>query len=109
MAERSTWGQGTALDALCLTAEALLANTSETASLALAELVVRRYGELKRVERRDFMMFLLRHLGASRPEVDLAIDRYRRDGTELSLTQLFQAAEARRQALFLCARLSPPR
>ena len=100
MAERSTWGQGTALDALCLTAEALLANTSETASLALAELVVRRYAELKSVERRDFMMFLLRRLGPSREAVDLAIDRYRQDGSELSLTQLFQAAEPRRQALF---------
>ncbi|MBO0692856.1 MAG: malonyl-CoA decarboxylase [Acidimicrobiaceae bacterium] len=107
MTERAGRGQGTALDALCLTAEALLANTSETASLALAELVVRRYGELKKVERREFMMFLLHRLGPSRPALDVAIDRYRQDGSEASLTQLFQAAEPRRQALFRSINSAP--
>jgi malonyl-CoA decarboxylase len=105
--DRPTSLRGTALDALCLTAEALLAHTSETASQALAELVVRRYGELKKAERREFMMFLLHSLGPSRAAVDLAIDQYRRDGSELALTHLFQASEPRRQALFRSINSAP--
>lgn len=83
-----------------MTAEALLGHTSETASLALAESLVRRYWELKMDERREFMTYLLRNVGPSRAAVDLAIDHYRHDPSELALTQLFHAAEPRRQALF---------
>lgn len=77
-----------------------MAHTSDTASLALAESLGRRYWNLKVAERREFMMFLLRNLGASREAVDIAIDRYTRDRSEVALTQLFHAAEPRRQALF---------
>jgi malonyl-CoA decarboxylase len=97
--DRRTARAGTAVGALCTTAEALLANTSETASLALAELVVRRYRSLKPGERFEFLTFLLHDLGASRVAVDLAIDAYRLDRSESSLARLFQAVEPRRQAL----------
>jgi malonyl-CoA decarboxylase len=82
-----------------MTAEALLANTSETASLALAELVVRRYRSLKPGERLEFLTFMLRELGPSRAAVDLAVDAYRLDRSEASLSLLFEAVEPRRQAL----------
>jgi malonyl-CoA decarboxylase len=95
------------LGAFCLTAEALLAHTSETASLALAESLVRRYWELKVAERREFMLFLLRDLGASHGAVDNAIDRYRHDRSELALTELFHAVEPRRQALFRAINSAP--
>jgi hypothetical protein len=62
----------TAAEALSRTAQALLANTSETASIALAELAVRRYRDLKPAERTEFLTFLLRNLGPSRAAVDRA-------------------------------------
>src|ERR1700730_4695982 len=89
-----------AVEALCRTAEALLANTSETASIALAELVVRRYRDLKPGDRIEFLGFLLRDLGPSPPAVELAIDAYRLDRSEATLARLFRAVEPRRQALF---------
>jgi malonyl-CoA decarboxylase len=107
MADRRSPLSGTALEALYRTAEALLANTSETASIALAELVVRRYRNLKPAERLEFLMFLLRDLGPSRPAVDRAIDGYRADRSEASLTGLFEAVEPRRQALFRAINTAP--
>ena len=107
MADRLAATAETALDALYRTAEALLAHTSETASMALAELVVRRYRALKPSGRREFLTFLLRDLGASRPDVDLAIDLYRVERSEASLTRLFQAVEPRRQALFRAINTAP--
>jgi malonyl-CoA decarboxylase len=53
------------------------------------------------------MSFLLRDLGASRTAVDLAIDHYRRERSELSLTGLFQAVEPRRQAFFRAINTAP--
>jgi malonyl-CoA decarboxylase len=100
MADRRSALPRTAIEALCRTAEALLADTSEMAALALAELVVRRYRDLKPVERLEFMTFLLSELGPVRPAVDVAIDGFRMDRSEASLTRLFQAVEPRRQALF---------
>jgi malonyl-CoA decarboxylase len=100
MADRLSSTAETALDALYRTAEALLAHTSETASMALAELVVRRYRGLKPAGRLEFLTFLLNALGASRRDIDLAIDLYRVERSEASLTRLFQAVEPRRQALF---------
>jgi malonyl-CoA decarboxylase len=97
----------TAIEALCRTAEALLADTSEMASVALAELVVRRYRDLKPTERLEFLTFLLDELGPSRGAVDLAIDAYRMDRSEASLTRLFQAVEPRRQALFRSINTAP--
>ncbi len=99
MTDRRAALSGSAVGALCTTAEALLANTSETASLALAELVVRRYRSLKLAERHEFFQFLLSELGASRAAVDVAIDAYRLDRSEASLSRLFGAVEPRRQAL----------
>jgi malonyl-CoA decarboxylase len=107
MADRLAATAETALDALYRTAAALLAHTSETASMALAELVVRRYRGLKPAGRREFLTFLLKDLGASRPDVDLAIDLYRVERSEASLTRLFQAVEPRRQALFRAINTAP--
>jgi malonyl-CoA decarboxylase len=107
MADRLPSTAETALDALYRTAEALLAHTSETASMALAELVVRRYRALKPAGRREFLTFLLKNLGASRPDVDLAIDLYRVERSEPSLTRLFEAVEPRRQALFRAINTAP--
>jgi malonyl-CoA decarboxylase len=75
--------------------------------MALAELVVRRYKGLKQAERLEFLRFLLRDLGASRPAVDLAINLYRVDRSEASLSRLFQAVEPRRQALFRAINTAP--
>jgi malonyl-CoA decarboxylase len=107
MADRPASTAEVALDALYRTAEALLAHTSETASMALAELVVRRYRGLKPAGRQEFLTFLLNDLGASRPDVDLAIDLYRVERSEASLTRLFQAVEPRRQALFRAINTAP--
>lgn len=107
MADRRSALPRTAIEALSRTAEALLVNTSETASLALAELLIRRYRALKPDERLEFLTFLLRELGPSRPAVDLAIDGYRMDRSDESLTRLFQAAEPRRQALFRSINMAP--
>jgi malonyl-CoA decarboxylase len=107
MADRLSSRSETALDALYRTAEALLAHTSETASMALAELVVRRYRGLKQAGRLEFLRFLLRDMGASRPAVDLAINLYRVDRSEPSLSRLFQAVEPRRQALFRAINTAP--
>jgi malonyl-CoA decarboxylase len=107
MADRLAATAETALDALYRTAEALLAHTSETASMALAELVVRRYRALKPAGRREFLTFLLKDLGAPRPDVDLAIDLYRVERSEASLTRLFQAVEPRRQSLFRAINTAP--
>jgi malonyl-CoA decarboxylase len=107
MAERPASTAETALDALYRTAEALLAHTSETASMALAELVVRRYRALKPAGQLEFLTFLLKALGATRPDVDLAIDLYRVERSEASLTRLFQAVEPRRQALFRAINTAP--
>jgi malonyl-CoA decarboxylase len=97
----------TPAEALGRTAEALLANTSETASIALAELAVRRYRDLKPAERTEFLTFLLRALGPSRAAVDRAIDDYRVEQSEVSLTRLFQAVEPARQALFRAINMAP--
>ncbi len=107
MADRHPSTAEIALDALYRTAEALLAHTSETASMALAELVVRRYRGLKPAGRLEFLTFLLKELGASRPDVDLAIDLYRVERSEASLTRLFRAAEPRREALFRAINTAP--
>ena len=95
------------MDALYATAEALLANTSETASLALAELVVRRWEGLKEDERLEFLLFLLREMGPVRPAVDLAIDAYRMERSDAAMVRLFQAVEPRRQALFRAINMAP--
>lgn len=105
--DRLPWRNGGELDAFCLTAEALLAHTSETASLALAESLVRRYSELKMSDRRDFMLFLLRNQGPSRTAVEQAIDRYESERSELALSHLFYAAEPRRQSLFRAINSAP--
>jgi malonyl-CoA decarboxylase len=97
----------TAAEALSRTAEALLANTSETASIALAELAVRRYRDLKPAERTEFLTFLLRDFGPSRAAVDRAIDDYRVERSEAALTRLFEAVEPRRQALFRAINMAP--
>jgi malonyl-CoA decarboxylase len=95
------------MDALYATAEALLANTSETASLALAELVVRRWGALKGEERLEFLLYLLREMGPSKAAVDYAVDAYRMDRSDSAMVRLFQAVEPRRQALFRAINMAP--
>jgi len=85
------------LEALCGTALALVARTSDTASLALAELVVRRYNGLEPTERRAFLHFLLEEMGPSCADIDSAIERYRAERSQVSMARLAQSAEARRQ------------
>jgi malonyl-CoA decarboxylase len=75
--------------------------------MALAELVVRRYRALKPAGRLEFLTFLLKDLGAFRADVDLAVDLYRVERSEASLTRLFQAVEPRRQALFRAINTAP--
>jgi malonyl-CoA decarboxylase len=95
------------LQVLCRTSEALLSITSEASAVALAELVVRRYRALKPSSRTEFLIFLLNEMGASRPQVDQAIDEYRSEQSELSLLRLFQAVEPPRQALFRAINMAP--
>jgi malonyl-CoA decarboxylase len=95
------------MDALYATAEALLANTSETASLALAELFVRRWAALKEDERLEFLLFLLREMGPSRAALDLAVDAYRMERSDATMVRLFQAVEPRRQGLFRAVNMAP--
>jgi malonyl-CoA decarboxylase len=96
-----------ALDTLYSTVKALLANTSDTASLALAELVVRRYASLDPDDRLRFLSFMLDELGPSAGEVDVAIDAYRIDRSQSAVGRLFRAAESRRQALFRAINMAP--
>lgn len=95
------------LGALCNTARALVAHTSETASLALAELVIRRYEALKPAERLGFLSFMLDELGPSGPEVDMAIESYHAAPTQMAAARLARAAEGRRQALFRAINAAP--
>jgi malonyl-CoA decarboxylase len=95
------------LEVLCRTSEALLSITSDASAVALAELVVRRYRALKPSSRNEFFFFLLNEMGASRSQVDQAIDEYQSEPSELSLLRLFQAVEPRRQALFRAINMAP--
>jgi len=95
------------MEALYATAEALLANTSETASLALAELLVRRYAGLADKEKLGFLIYLLREMGPNPAAIDLAVDAYRMERSDATMARLFQAVEPRRQAFFRSMNMAP--
>lgn len=88
------------MEAIINTAEVLLAHTSETASLAVAELLVRRCQNLKSSERLTFLYYLQSNMGPQRSLVDPAVEAYRSDRSDAALYRLVQAVEPRRQALF---------
>jgi malonyl-CoA decarboxylase len=98
---------GAGLDVLFRTTEVLLAQTSETASMALAEQVVLRYAGLPATDRLGYLTFLLERLGPLRSNVELAIEAYRAGRTETALSRLARATESARKSLFRAINTAP--
>jgi len=94
-------------DVLQQTTHALLQLRSETASIALADQLVRRYSALDDDGRTTYFAFLLEELGADRRAVDDAIDAYRQHPSEQTLGQLTMTSESRRQPLFRAMNVAP--
>ena len=89
------------------TARALLRLRGDTASRALAELLVRRYGSLTEDQKIEFFRVLLDEFGADRAAVDAAIGNYQADPTEQTLVTLAEAADSRRLELFRAINTAP--
>jgi malonyl-CoA decarboxylase len=89
------------------TARALLRLRGDTASRALAELLVRRYQSLNDDQKVDFFRLLLDEFGADRSAVDLAIVNYQTEPTEQTLVTLAEAADSRRLELFRAINTAP--
>ena len=90
-----------AIDAVTAnTARALLRLQAETASRALAELLVMRYQSLNAEQKVTFFRVLLDEFGADRAAVDEAIAAYQADPTETNTVALAEAADSDRLALF---------
>ncbi len=89
------------------TAHALLRLQGETASRALAELIVRRYGMLDDEQKTRFFEVLLHEFGANRSAVDAAIAAYRSDPSEAHTVALAEAADSERLDLFRAINTAP--
>ncbi len=90
-----------AIDAVTAnTARALLRLQAETASRALAELLVMRYQSLNAEQKVTFFRVLLDEFGADRTAVDEAIKAYQDDPTESNTVALAEAADSNRLTLF---------
>jgi len=89
------------------TARALLRLRGDTASRALAELLVRRYESLDAAQKTDFFGVLLNEFGAIRADVDFAIADYQRDPSEMHTVALAEAADSQRLALFRAINTAP--
>jgi len=82
------------------TARALLRLRGDTASRALAELLVFRYSSLANDQMIEFFELLLNEFGAVRPDVDAAIAHYQGEPSEANMVALAEAADSQRLALF---------
>jgi len=82
------------------TARALLKLRGDTASSALAVLLVRRYESLTDEQKLEFFELLLREFGAVRSDVDAAIKKYQQEPSEANTVALAEAADSRRLPLF---------
>ena len=89
------------------TARALLRLRGDTASQALAELLVRRYNSLGAPERTAFFRLLLDEFGADRVAVDAAIAAYQQDPSEANMVALAEAADSKRLPLFRAVNTAP--
>jgi len=89
------------------TARALLRLRGDTASRALAELLVRRYESLDDQQKIDFFTLLLDEFGAERDAVNDAIGAYQRDPSEANTVALAEAADSQRLALFRAINTAP--
>lgn len=89
------------------TARALLRLRGDTASRALAELLVRRYNSLTAAERTDFFRLLLDEFGAERAAVDTAIANYQQEPSEAHMVALAEAADSKRLSLFRAVNTAP--
>ena len=93
--------EAVAIDAVTASAaRALLRLRGDTASRALAELLVRRYNTLDDVGKTRFFFVLLREFGAVRADVDAAIAAYQSDPGETQLVALAEASASQRLLLF---------
>src|SRR5579859_1508219 len=89
-----------ALDVLCATSRALVAVSSEAASKALAEQVVRRYGNLSGALRLEYLRFLAAEFGPDPSALKAAAEVWLSEPTDESLWALTRAVQSPRQALF---------
>jgi len=89
------------------TARALLRLRGDTASRALAELLVRRYGSLDQPQKIAFFRLLLDEFGAERSAVDAAIAAYQADPTEANTVALAEASDSQRLPLFRAVNTAP--
>jgi len=89
------------------TARALLRLRGDTASRALAELLVRRYASLDDDQKIAFFTQLLDEFGADRASVDAAIADYQRDPSEIHTVALAEAADSQRLPLFRVINTAP--
>ena len=89
------------------TARALLRLRGDTASRALAELLVRRYYSLDDDQRVEFFELLLHEFGAVRADVDAAIAAYQADASEANTVALAEAADSQRLLLFRAINTAP--
>lgn len=78
------------------TARALLRHRAETASKALAELLVFRYNSLSTDQKDAFFRLLLDEFGADRDRVNAAIAGYQADPTEAAMVELAEASDSQR-------------
>jgi malonyl-CoA decarboxylase len=92
---------------LQLACEDLLASDGEASSIGLARQVLDLYVTLEPEEVGAFFHLLLEAFGPDRAAVDTAYEAYKQTGSELSLSQLFDACEPRRQALLRRLNLAP--
>jgi malonyl-CoA decarboxylase len=89
------------------TARALLRLRGDTASRALAELLVRRYNTLDDAGKTRFFLVLLHEFGAVRADVDAAIAAYQGDPGETHLVALAEASASQRLLLFRALNTAP--
>lgn len=80
-------------------AEALLSERGESSGVAIAEQLLKTYGELGEEERLSFLSALAGRFGADRARLNRAIERYREDPSPVNGIELHAAAEPRRQEL----------
>lgn len=73
---------------------------AETASRALAELLVRRYNSLSDDQKVSFFRLLLDEFGADRNRVNAAIAGYQANPDEATMVELAEASDSKRLPLF---------
>lgn len=87
--------------------EALLSCRGEASGMALAKIILDRWGAFDIKQRRDFMNMLLARFGPDTEWLEKAIDAYRANRSPNALLELHVAAEPRRQELIRQLNLAP--